>query len=99
MIKIILYLDFCNECGDCCLLHCKSEYFNGKICLHPEKSVICEIFPIALMRNKYYLRQCKGVVFDNLPVADLNDIIERLNKGEDQFEVETKDLYFKVSIK
>ena len=99
MVKIILYIDYCNVCGDCCILDCKSESFDGITCTHHEKSVICKMFPIAIMRNKYYLRQCKGVAFDYLPVAVLNDIIKRLNKGENQFEVKTKDLYCKVSIK
>ena len=54
MVKVILSLDYCNECGNCCLLDCKSKYFDGITCTHPKKSAICEMFPIAIMRNKYY---------------------------------------------
>jgi len=99
MVKIDLNLDYCNECGDCCLLDCKSKFFNGKTCTHPEKSAICEMFPIAFMRNKYYLRQCKGVAFELLPISVLINIIDRLNQGKNQFEVKVNDLYCKVSIK
>ena len=96
MVRIILNLEYCNGCGDCCLLDCKSEFYEGEACTHPEKNYLCEMFPIAYIRNNYYLRQCKGVAFDLLPITLLNDIIFRLNQGERDFEVKTKEIYCKV---
>ncbi|MFX1276477.1 MAG: hypothetical protein ACFFBP_06340 [Promethearchaeota archaeon] len=97
MVFIFLQIIYCNECGDCCLLDCKSESYDGGSCTHPEKSVFCEMFPISIIRNKYYLRQCKGVAFDLLPINILNRIIDRLNQGEENFEVKTKELHFSIS--
>ena len=97
MLKIILKIETCNECGDCCLLDCKGEYFNGKYCVHPEKHYLCNMFPISTLQNKYYLRECKGVALETLPINELNEIIRRLNNGEKNFEVITQNLYFNAT--
>ncbi len=97
MVRINLIINYCNECGDCCLLDCKNEYYIGNTCFHPEKSAICKMFPIVFRRNKYYLRECKGVAFELLPIELLNSIINRLNQGERNFNIKTTELYFTIS--
>ena len=72
MVKIILNIRYCSKCGDCCLLDCKSELYDGSQCFHPDKSPQCEMFPIIYLRDRFHLRECKGVAFELIPLKDLN---------------------------
>ncbi|MGV9173420.1 MAG: hypothetical protein ACOC44_10355 [Promethearchaeia archaeon] len=96
MVEIILKMDACNDCGECCLRYCKGRSFKNGECVHPDKTKECKMFPIQELDSKYYLRECIGVALEFLPVSTLNLIIDRLNSGQTNFEIKTEELFCKV---
>jgi hypothetical protein len=94
MVQIILKMNACKNCGECCLRYCKGRYFKNGECAHPEKSKECKMFPIQKLDGKYYLGECVGVAKEFLPLKTLERIIQKLNDGKSNFEIQTDQLYF-----
>ncbi|MFO8017688.1 MAG: hypothetical protein R6U96_03575 [Promethearchaeia archaeon] len=96
VVNIILKMDACKDCGECCLRYCKGSHFKDGECNHPDKTKECKMFPIQELDEEYYLRECVGVARKILPITTLEQIIKRLNEGKANFEVKTEHLYCKV---
>ena len=92
---ILLKIDYCKECGDCCFSDCKSDDCICHALIRPE---ICDSYPIIKSCNEYWLGECTGIIKGKVDKNALEKIISRLKSGEKNFELYNEDLgiYFKA---
>jgi hypothetical protein len=93
---MILKMKYCESCGACCFEDCKSN--DGK-CHVIYKPTVCNPYPIMNVGNEYFIGICKGIIDEKVPLNALENIVKRLNLGEDNFKVKFSDFYFSIKKK
>jgi hypothetical protein len=91
---ISLKMEYCKSCGDCCFVDCKGS--DGLCHMNPRYDV-CDSFPIMNTGMDYFLGICKGINENKIPRKAIEDIILRLNNGENNFEVKSQGLDFLIT--